>query len=277
MTERQKLIDKARKVAALMTSPVEAEMIAATIKLKQLLTEHNLSLKELGLSDLINENHKHTTAKHEANKANTNNLKDVVRTSGASREVTSEAIIEVAYKHFITGMDGWLLCVLLKIAHAYEAMIIGDRYGTWAEKSHYLKIIAFPEDIEKVKRAIVNIRHFIETQILIRGYTEKIQVANYAMGLADTITLKITEDTDRRSTYESRILSRSKSLKLSEYLYRCYGLTTDCDHPIDLGRDKDAYRTGLYDGHTFFRQNSCRDALLAALKNRSETAMERVG
>lgn len=277
MNERQKIIDKAKKIVALMSSPVAGEAKAAASLLKKLLDDHNITMQDLGLGDLINKNLNRTTNKNVANETKSNNLRDVVGTHGTSREVTPEAIIEVAYKHFITGMDGWLLCVFLKIAHAYEAMIIGDRYGTWADKSHYLKVIAFPEDIGKVKNAIVNIRHFIETQISLRGYTEKAQIANYAMGLADTITLRITEETDRRYTYISRLLSRSKALKLSEYLYRCYGLTTDCDDPIDLGRDDDAYKAGRYDGHHYFKPNSCKEALSAALKNRAETAMEKLG
>jgi len=264
MTKHQ-VISKAQKIASRMKSPFPNEVAIAAMKLRQLLAEYGLSMSDVGLGNL-----------DISNMVNKTHLRDVVNTPGTTHDVTSEANIkEVVYKHLITEMDVWFLCVLLKIAHAYETMILGDRYGrTWAEKSCYLKLIGFSEDIEIVKNAIVNIRHFIENQILIRGYTKKIQVANYGLGLADTIILRIKEENDYRSTYESRILSRSKSLKLSQYLYRCYGLTTDCDHPLNLGRDKDAYRTGLYDGHNFFRhKNSCKEAFTEALKHRAETSM----
>jgi len=277
MTDRQKLINRARKVLALVSSPVAGEAVAAASLLKQLLDNHNMTLQELGLSDLLNKNLHRIIARGASANTKTCNPKNITTSHEGSLKTDSNQIKEVVYKHHITEMDVWFLCVLVKIAHAYEVLIIGDRYGTWADKSHYLKIVGFLENIKNVKSAIVNIRHFIENQISIRGYTEKAQIANYAMGLADTITLRITEETDRRYTYISRLLSRSKALKLSEYLYRCYGLTTDCDDPIDLGRDDDAYKAGRYDGHHYFKPNSCKEALSAALKNRAETAMEKLG
>lgn len=276
-TLNKKLVDRARKIALMMQSPFEHEVIVAARLLKQLLDNHNITLNDLGLKKVdLNR----IMGMEAATK--TTNLRDVIRTTGTSHEVSSKGdcnqIREILYKHLITEMDLWFLCVLVKIAHAYEVLIIGDRYGTWADKSYYLKIIGFPEDVEHAKSAIVSIRYFIETQISKSGYVHITQIANYAFGIADTITQRIKEDVDRRSTYESRLLTRSKSAKLAAYVYKSYGLTTDCDDPIDLGRDDDAYRTGLYDGHNFFRQNSCKEALLAALKKRSETkAMERVG
>ena len=195
---RHQVISKAQKIASRMKSPFPNEVAIAAMKLKQLLDEYSLSMRDVGLGNLDISNMVNKTT-HEV-----------------IQDDDNHGIKEYFYKQHISKLPLWFLLVILKIAHAYEAMIIGDRYGTWADKSCFLKIVCFPEDFENVKSAIVNIRHFIETQISLRGYTEKIQVANYAMGLVDTIILRIKEENDYRSTYESKLLSRSKSVKLSE-------------------------------------------------------------
>ena len=275
-TLNKKLVDRARKIALMMQSPFENEVIVAASLLKKLLDEHNMTLQELGLKNLKNEDLNRTIVKESATEIKNNNLRDVIRTSEASHEITPAANIkEMLYKHLICDMHVWFLCVLVKIARAYGVWIVGDRYGTWAERSYFLKIVGFSADVEILKIVIVNLRKFIETQILKRGYVDKTQIANYAFGLIDTIINKITEDTARRSTYESRLLSKSKSAKLAEYMYKCYGLTTDCD-PIDLGRDDGAYRVGRCDGYQYFKPNSCKEAFSAILKKSAETAMKKV-
>lgn len=280
MNERQKLVERAKKVAALMTSPVEGEMIAASVKLKQLLTEHDLTLKELGVSDLLNNNLSHTTAKYEANKANTNNLRDVVRTSGASREVSPEAddneIHEIIYKRPINSLEIWFLCVLLKTARVHRCWVYGDRFGTSNSRSHYLKIVGYRPDLEKLKIEIINLRTFILGQIERRGFVYSTQIVGYVFGLTDEITSRIKGEIDQNSTPDSRMLSKSKSIQLAEYMLKKYGLTSDSD-PIDLDYDRGAYRVGQCDGYKYFGHSSCRDAFLEALRKKSENVMEKLG
>lgn len=260
----------------MMQSPFENEVIVAASLLKKLLDEHNISLQELGLKNLKKEDLNRTTVKESATEIKNNNLRDVIRTTEASHEVTPEANIrEILYKHLISNMDVWFLSVLLKISRAYGVWIVGDRYGTWAERSYYLKIVGFSADVEILKIVIVNLRKFIGTQISKRGYADKTQIANYAFGLTDTIAQRIKEDTDRRSTLESRLFSKSKSAKLAEYMYRCYGLTNDCD-PINLGRDDKAYYAGRSDGYQYFKPNSCKEDFLAVLKKRADQVVQRV-
>lgn len=257
MTERHKLVEKAKKVAALMTSPVEGEMIAAASLLKKLLDRHDITLQELGLKNLNIEDFNLTTVKESATETKSNNLKDVVRTSGANREVTPEAdnyeIHEIIYKRSINELEIWFLCLLVKIARVYGCWVLGDRFGTSNARSHCLKIIGFPADLKKLKIEIINLRKFILAQIEIRSYAYTAQIVGYAFGLTDEITAMIKGEIDQNTTYESRLISESKSIQLAEHMLKKYGLTSDSD-PIDLDYDHRAYDIGRCDGYMYFRQ-----------------------
>ena len=257
MNERQKLVEKARKIAALTSSPVAGEASAAAALLKQLLDNHSMTLQELDLKNLNFEDFNLTAVKESAPETKSNNLKDVVRTSGASREVTPEAdsneIHEIIYKRPINSLEIWFLCVLLKTARVHRCWVYGDRFGTSNSRSNYLKIVGYRPDLEKLKNEIFNLRKFILAQINIRNYAYTTQTVGYAFGLADEITSRIKGEIEQKSTSESRLISESKSIKLADYMVKKYGLTSDSD-PIDLDYDHGTYRVGQCDGYKYFRQ-----------------------
>ena len=157
MTKHQRLINKAKKVAALLSSPVEGEMIAASLKLKQLLDEYNLSLKELGLSNI------------NLNRSN------VV--------VNNDRIVETEYKHSFDSMASWVKDMIVKVTRSY-----GVRTGV---QSEYIRLIGYSADVEIVKIVIVNLRRYIESQISKRGYTSEHSVTSYTCGLMNKIIQSI--------------------------------------------------------------------------------------
>lgn len=161
---RQKLVEKAKKVAALMSSPVEGEMIAASIKLKQLLNEHNLTLKELGLKNL--------------------NL------NPTSKDVAeyNDTIIEVVNKVPYSLMNVWIRDLFVKITRAYGVRGFVSRDG-------YMTFVGYASDIEIVKIMAVSLRGFILSQISKRGYTDNAAVS-YAVGVTDRVVKSIGSNVD---------------------------------------------------------------------------------
>lgn len=156
MTEHQKMLNKAKKVAALLSSPVEGEVIAAASMLKKLLDEHNLSLAEIGLRGI--------------------NL-------NRSNVVVNDRIVETEYKHVYDGMSTWVKNMVVKIARAY-----GVRTGV---QSEYIRLIGYSADVEIVKIVIVNLRRYIQSQIFKRDYTSEHSVTSYTCGLMDKIIQSI--------------------------------------------------------------------------------------
>ena len=163
MTERQKLVERAKKVAALMSSPVEGEMIAASIKLKQLLNEHNLTLKELGLQNL--------------------NL------NPTSKDVAeyNDTIIEVVNKVPYSLMNVWIRDMFVKVTRAYgvKTFVIGD----------HLTFVGYASDVEIVKIMAISLRGFILSQISKRGCTDNAAVS-YAVGVTDRVVKSIGSAVD---------------------------------------------------------------------------------
>lgn len=260
-----------------MSSPVAGEAKAAASLLKKLLADHNLTMQDIGLK---NDDSYCKTVKESATDIRNNNLRDVIRTTEASHEVSQKTdgnqIKEFIFKHPICELEIWFLAVLVKIARVHGCWIFGDRFGTHNQRSKYLKIIGFPSDLEKLKIEIINIHRFIKDQIELRRYVHLSQVLGYAMGLSDTITSMIKGVIYQNSTYESRMLSKSRSIQVADHMIKKYGLSSDSD-PIDLDYDHGAYRIGQCDGHKYFGQNCCKEAFLNALKMRSEIAMEKIG
>lgn len=277
MTERQKLIEKARKIAALMSSPVACEGVAAASLLKKLLDDNNLTMQEIGLK---NEDLSRKSVKESANGIKNSNLKDIIRTTKNSHEVShttdSNQIKEFIFKRPISELEIWFLTVIVKIARVHGCWFFGDRFGTHNERSNYLKIIGFPSDLEKLKIEIINTHRFIKGQIEMRGYVHLSQIVGYALGLTDTITSMIKGEINQNSTYESRLFSESRSIQVADHMLKKYGLRSDSD-PMDLEYDHGAYKVGLCDGHKYFGQTCCKEAFLNALKKRSETARKKVG
>lgn len=94
MTEHQKFINKAKKVASLLTSPVEGEAAAAAGKLKLMLSEHNLTMAEIGIKDL-------------------------------PAEINNDEIKEVIYKG---SLNSWIEDMIMRISMTYGVLV--GRYGS---------------------------------------------------------------------------------------------------------------------------------------------------
>lgn len=152
MNERQKLISKAHKIAAMMQSPYEKEVLVAANMLKKLLADHNTSMKELGLGNI-----------------------DLDRVAELNSNIT-----EVTYKNCpFSSMPGWLRDMVVKISRAYDvAALVQD---------DYILLVGYFNDTEIVKIVITSLRSFIERQISKNGYTNEAFVTSYAVGLVDRI------------------------------------------------------------------------------------------
>ena len=160
MTERQKLIDKAHKIAAMMQSPYEKEVLVAANMLKKLLADHNTSLKELGLNINID------------------------RTIKNISEANNSDIIEFVYKQPYSSMSDWLEDMIIRVSRSYDVK-------TGSQKDRML-LIGYSSDVEIVKIMIDNLRAFIETQIVKRGYhTNKYTASSYALGVVDRVVSSI--------------------------------------------------------------------------------------
>lgn len=161
---RQKLVEKAKKVAALMSSPVEGEMIAASIKLKQLLNEHNLTLKELGLKNL--------------------NL------NPTSKDVAeyNDTIIEVVNKVPYSLMNVWIRDLFVKVSRAYGVRTV--------VKNDHVTFVGYASDVEIVKIMVVSLRGFILSQISKCGYTDDRTASGYAFGIVDKVVNSIGSAVD---------------------------------------------------------------------------------
>ncbi len=225
MTEHQKLINKAKKIASMMQSPYENEVIVAASLLQKLLDEHNMNLQELGLKNLNNDDLNRTA-------------KDVTKTGNNVSEVNNDEIVEIIYKHSYCVMDEWIKDMIVKIARAYgvRTCVISD----------YVRLVGYPSDVEIVKLMLVNLRKFIETGISKRGYTDKNTITSYAFGLIDRIIQTI------RSTPTDTAFA--KSLKLADYMCKHYGIrveSTYSDPPAKWACR--AYQTGLSDGDNYKR------------------------
>lgn len=176
----RKLISKAHKIAAMMQSPYEKEVLVAANMLKKLLADHNTSMQALGLNINID------------------------RTIKNISEANSSDIVEFAYKQTCSTMSDWLEDMIIRISRSYDVK-------TGNQKDRML-LIGYSSDVEIAKIMIDNLRAFIETQIVKRGYhTNKYTASSYALGVVNRVVSSIGVSGNS-----------IKLSKLTEYIQRSY-------------------------------------------------------
>ena len=188
MSEHQEFINKAKKIALMMQTPLEHEVITAALLLKRLLDEHNMTMLDLRLKDISPDYHTNKT------------------------EIINEDIKEVIFKLSTYELEGWLKNMIHEVTKVYGVKIVRDRY------TNYLKLIGFSSDLDIVKFVITYLRKYIKAQILKDGYTNEEFISGYVSGLIDRIVRNINQDADLRATSKSRALAESKSLRLETYV-----------------------------------------------------------
>lgn len=222
MTEHQRLINKAKKIASMMQSPFENEVLVASSLLTKLLDEHNINLQELGIKcpDL------NRTAKS-----------DVTYTNPSTKitETDYDRIVEVVYKHPYHIMSDWMRDLIIKIAKAYwiNTVVVTDN----------VRLIGYASNVEIVKLMIINLSGFINSRIFERGYTDNEYITSYAAGIVDRVAQKIM-------CCYPRNITCALAHKLSQYTSTHYGNNPRATFK-DVCHVGTAYQVGLYDGDTF--------------------------
>lgn len=228
MTEHQKIINRARKVLALVSSPVEGEAKAASEMLNKILVQHNLSLNEIGSQN----NNFHRIAKAATVNKNSTSYHRVWDNTEIA-DVDNNEFIEVIYRSPYLGMSTWTEDMVVKIAMVYGVKCI---------QSDYIKLIGYAYDVEIVKTMIISLRVFIESQLSRHGYTDKEYITSYAAGLIDKVVGNMM------SSQKNMPFTRAR--KLYEYLYRHYGFNPRPTFK-DVYHVCSAYQVGFYDGDTY--------------------------
>lgn len=190
MGEHQEFVNRVKKIASMMETPYEHEVITAAQLLKSLLDEHNMTMLDLRLKNL-SPDHAYT-------------------------DVISEDITEVIFKHSSYWLEDWLKNMVYEVSKVYGVKIVRDRY------TNYFKLIGFPYDLVVVEFVIIYLRKYIETQISKEGYTNEKYITGYVSGLIDRIVRSIKEDADLRAISQSRALDESKSFRLATYITKKY-------------------------------------------------------
>jgi hypothetical protein len=210
----QTIIQRARKVAALMDSPVEGERIAATLKLKLIMEEHNLSMQDLGIA------------------STSFNKSLVVSTSNSSNtELNPSDIKEVRYMHGNLSM--WLKDMLLELTSIYDIFVIFTPDHT--------KIIGFNDDIQVFKHVIVHMRKFIEEGITKYGYTNEKDINGYARGVLNRV-IDIM-NIEPRGCRMNRKMAHITFYVRTHFNIRTAQVNTECN--------QDTYNTGIADAGNF--------------------------
>jgi len=186
MTEGQKIIDKAKKIAALMMrSPFKGERVAAATLLHNFLNEHGLTTSDVGLGFM--------DLGHLVNNTNNESFDDT-------------DIIEIHYKQpYHSICDGWVEDLILRVCLAY-----GARCGV---RDDTIRIVGFRDDVTAVKTTIVTLRRYVEGRISAYGFTNKRQILSYATCFIDKIIKGIIYPKNT-----------AKSEKLAGYMFKHYGL-----------------------------------------------------
>lgn len=190
MGEHQEFVNRVKKIASMMETPYEHEVITAAQLLKSLLDEHNMTMLDLRLKNL-SPDHAYT-------------------------DVINEDITEVIFKHSSYWLEDWLKNMVYEVSKVYGVKIVRDRY------TNYFKLIGFPYDLVVVEFVIIYLRKYIETQISKEGYTNEKYITGYVSGLIDRIVRSIKEDADLRAISKSRALDESKSFRLATYVTKKY-------------------------------------------------------
>ncbi|MGO9146420.1 MAG: hypothetical protein ACLQDF_08620 [Desulfomonilia bacterium] len=190
MGEHHEFVNRVKKIASMMETPYEHEVITAAQLLKSLLDEHNMTMLDLRLKNL-SPDHAYT-------------------------DVINEDITEVIFKHSSYWLEDWLKNMVYEVSKVYGVKIVRDRY------TNYFKLIGFPYDLVVVEFVIIYLRKYIETQISKEGYTNEKYITGYVSGLIDRIVRSIKEDADLRAISKSRALDESKSFRLATYVTKKY-------------------------------------------------------
>ena len=190
MGEHQEFVNRVKKIASMMETPYEHEVITAAQLLKRLLDEHNMRMLDQRLKN-ISPDH-------------------------ADPDVINEDITEVIFKHSSYWLEDWLKNLVYEVSKVYGVKIVRDRY------TNYFKLIGFPYDLVVVEFAIIYLRKYIETQISKDGYTNEEYITGYVSGLMDRIARSIKEDADLRAISKIRALDESKSFRLATYVTKKY-------------------------------------------------------
>jgi hypothetical protein len=136
MTPNQKLINKAKKIALMLQSPYENEVIVAASLLKK--ADHNTSMQALGLQNV--------------------NFDRIIK-----NEVCNDRIVEVIYKQPYSSMSNWLRDMVVKIARVYDAKAVVDQ-------NDRILFVGYSSDIEIVKIMVVSLKAYIQSQIIKRCF-----------------------------------------------------------------------------------------------------------
>jgi hypothetical protein len=190
MSEHQVFVKRVKKIASMMETPYEHEVIVAAQLLKGLLDEHNMTLLDLRLKTISSDH--------------------------ANTDIINEDITEVLFKHSSYWLEDWLKNMVYEVSKVYGVKIVRDRY------TNYFKLIGFPYDLVVVEFAIIYLRKYIEAQITKDGYTNGECITRYVSGLIDRIVRSIKEDAEHRAISNSRALDESKSFRLSTYITKKY-------------------------------------------------------
>lgn len=188
--QHQEFVNRVKKIASMMETPYEHEVITAAQLLKSLLDEHNMRMLDFRLKNLYPDH--------------------------ADTDVINEDITEVIFKHSSYWLEDWLKNMVYEVSKVYGVKIVRDRY------TNYFKLIGFPYDLVVAEFAIIYLRKYIETQISKEGYTNEKYITGYVSGLIDRIVRSIKEDADLRAISKSRALDESKSFRLATYVTKKY-------------------------------------------------------
>jgi hypothetical protein len=185
MNERQKLVEKAKKIAVLMMrSPFQGERVAAAALLHKFMNEHGLSTKDVGLE--------YIDPKYEFN--NTNN------------EVDDPDVVELNYKTSYPSIrGGWVENLIVRVCLVY-----GVRFGVQGDT---IKIIGYRSEVNAVKAIIINLREHIQGRISVHHFANERQILAYASCFIHKITKGLYHPKDT-----------AKLSRLSCYMYKHYSL-----------------------------------------------------
>lgn len=212
MTERERLIDKAKKIAAMMQSSSENEVSVAAAALKRLLDEHHLSMSDLG------------SIKKEKN-----------YTSPPS--TSKELVVEEA---FLKGNPKfWIKHLVNQLGKAYGVRVLfGDN----------VYLVGMSSDVEILRFVVKYIYNYISDKVRSYGYTTDTQITSYASGVIERIVLNIKQESYKLSNIQSKALVVCKN-EVTKYVEKKYGKTEGIHEEQE--RSEDNYSVGLRDGSKF--------------------------
>lgn len=229
MTERERLIQKAQKVAALMTSPVEGEMLAASAMLKKLLDEHNLSMKDLGATK--------STSHHNSFTSSTTSSNGTCVIVAEDFKLDAADIIETHYKYPSSNLAAWMTDLISTLSKIYEVEIVFSY--------ECVKILGFPSDVEVFKHVLVFMRRYIEDNLSKHGYTSPEDVSGYYNGLIDRFEASVLAEVSSRNMS----LSNMKMSMLVHYVSTHFSIRKTM-YVVPL-YSPDSYEKGSNDANNF--------------------------